>query len=30
MEEQSLENIIKQRCIQIEDTPNAEYIDYHK
>ena len=30
MEEQSLENIIKYRTIQVEDTPKAEYIDYHK
>ena len=30
MEEQSLENIVKYRTIQVEDVPNVEYIDYHK
>ena len=30
MEEQSLENIIKQRCIQVEDYEKVSYFDYHK
>ena len=30
MLEQSLDNIIKQRCIQVEDIPTVDYIDYHK
>ena len=29
MEEQSLENIIKHRCIEIVDEPNITYVDYH-
>jgi len=30
MEEQSLENICKYRCIQIEDYDNPPCVDYHK
>jgi len=30
MEEQSLENIIKFRPIQIVDEPVVQYVDYHK
>ena len=30
MLEQSLENIIKQRCIQVEDNDNPPSCDYHK
>ena len=29
MEEQSLENIVKHRCIQVVDEPSIEYTDYH-
>ena len=29
MEEQSLENIVKHRCIEIVDEPNIIYVDYH-
>ena len=30
MEEQSFDSIIKQRCIQIDDTDNPPMVDYHK
>jgi len=29
MEEQSLERISQQRCIQVEDDDNPTYVDYH-
>ena len=30
MEDISFEKIIKTRCIQVEENPPVEYIDYHK
>ena len=30
MQEQSFDNIIRTRCIQIDDNDNPPYVDYHK